>query len=206
MPDETSPRSSGAPPSGGRDGGGSGNSSPLQARAAFFTHWSWESVVGINRGTCERGGAQHGINSETGSACESRWEESRAETLTLADALHHLRDFHRRAPFLFFNGNTFAAIGRQLVRVIFSDLPTARQREVVSAVAHYIAGVLDWEAMVQVVESLCAAADMVSGTRVKTLRGSTHGEVLRVLDDGRVVWRTDGGTELTALPETLTLE
>lgn len=86
---------------------------------------------------------------------------------------------------------------------VLADLPTSRLREVTSATAHYIAGVLDREVMVQVVESLCAAADLVPGTRVKTLRGSTQGSVLRVLEDGRIVWLTDGGTELTALPETL---
>ncbi|MFN0077383.1 MAG: hypothetical protein ACKVY0_13005 [Prosthecobacter sp.] len=123
--------------------------------------------------------------------------------MTLAAAFDMLREFHKRAPFLFFNGNTFAAIGRELSYVIFGDLPMSRKREVGSATAHYIAGVLDREAMVQVVESLCASADLVPGTRVKTLRGSTHGVVLRVLEDGRIVWRTEGGTELIALPESL---
>lgn len=85
-----------------------------------------------------------------------------------------------------------------------ADLPTVRLREVISATAHYIAGVLDREAMVQMVESLCAAADLVPGTRIKTLRGSTHGVVIRALEDGRIVWRTVSGTELIALPETLT--
>ena len=86
---------------------------------------------------------------------------------------------------------------------LFSDLPGARKREVSSATAHYIAGVLDRDSMIQVVETLCAAADLVPGTPVRTLRGSTHGVVVRVLEDGRVVWRTESGTELTALPETL---
>lgn len=125
--------------------------------------------------------------------------------MTLAEAFDTLREFHKRAPFLFFNGNTFAAIGRELSYVIFGELPMARKREVGSATAHYIAGVLDREVMVQVVESLCAAADLVPGTRVKTLRGGTHGVVVRVLEDGRIVWRTDGGSELVALPESLAL-
>jgi hypothetical protein len=126
--------------------------------------------------------------------------------MTLAAAFDTLREFHKRAPFLFFNGNTFAAIGRELSYVIFGDLPMSRKREVGSATAHYIAGVLDREVMVQMVESLCAAADLVPGTRVKTLRGSTHGVVLRMLEDGRIVWRTDAGSELIALPEALALE
>ena len=73
-----------------------------------------------------------------------------------------------------------------------------------SAVAHYIAGVLDRDSMVGIVESLCEAAAFQPGDRVKTLRGPTHGKILRLLDDGRVVWQPDGSlSELTPLPESL---
>jgi hypothetical protein len=123
--------------------------------------------------------------------------------MMLAEAFDTLREFHKRAPFLFFNGNTFADIGRRLTVAVLSDLPTTRLREVTSATAHYIAGVLDRESMIQLVDQLCAAADLVAGTRVKSLRGSLAGVVVRVLDDGRVVVKTEAGTELTALPESL---
>jgi hypothetical protein len=87
---------------------------------------------------------------------------------------------------------------------LFSDLPATRNREIVSAVAHYIAGVLDREAMVEIVEGLCASAELQPGDRVKTLRGSLRGVVRRVLPDGRVAWHPDTGSrELVALPETL---
>jgi hypothetical protein len=56
------------------------------------------------------------------------------------------------------------------------------------------------------VDGLCAAADLQPGDRVKTLRGSMRGKILRVLSDGRVVWKTDSGAELTALPEALIKE
>lgn len=72
-----------------------------------------------------------------------------------------------------------------------------------SAVAHYIAGVLDRDSMAQIVDELFEAADFQPGDRVKTLRGSMHGTIVSVLPDGRVVWRADSGTELTALPESL---
>lgn len=73
-----------------------------------------------------------------------------------------------------------------------------------SAVAHCIAGVLDREAMVEIVESLCASAAFQPGDRVKTMRGSLHGQILRFMDDGRVVWRPDDTTaELIAMPESL---
>lgn len=124
--------------------------------------------------------------------------------LSLLETIDFLKSFHRRAPFLFFNGNTFATIGREASFALFRDLPVGRRREVASAIAHYIAGVLDREEMISIVESLCRSAELKAGDRVKTLRGSTHGKILRVLDDGRVVWRPDASdSELTALPESL---
>ena len=87
---------------------------------------------------------------------------------------------------------------------LFAELSTGRRREVMSAVAHYIAGVLPWEAMVEIVESLSETADWKPGDRVKTLRGSLHGVIVRVVQDGRVVWKPDDtDNELTALPESL---
>jgi hypothetical protein len=206
MSDETPPRPVEAPNHGRCDPGGGGDGSPFQTRAAFLANWDWQSVIRINAGACARGGAQHGFNSESSAACAADWAEWHEREVTLAAAYDTLREFHKRAPFLFFNGNTFAAIGRELSYALFSDLPALRKREVGSATAHYIAGVLDRTVMMQVVESLCASAELVPGTRVKTLRGSTHGVVLRVLEDGRVVWRTESGSELTALPESLKVE
>lgn len=87
--------------------------------------------------------------------------------------------------------------------MVFADLPAARLREITSAVAHYIAGVLDREMMVAIVEALAQETAFQPGDRVKTLRGSNHGFVRRLLADGRVVWQPDGGAELIALPESL---
>ncbi|HLH54663.1 MAG TPA: hypothetical protein VKY92_13700 [Verrucomicrobiae bacterium] len=204
MADETESGPAGASDSGGHPPGGGGLGSPLQTRAAFVKNWDWQSVVGINRGACQRGRAQHGINSETGSASAQEWEALRSQVLTLGEMLDRLRQFHRRAPFLFFNGNTFATIGRELAFALFSDLVPGRKREVGSAVAHYIAGVLDRGAMVEIVESLSESTKLRAGERVKTLRGTARGVILRVRSDGRVVWQPDGSrSELIALPESL---
>src|SRR5438093_7483188 len=189
MADETKIGPSGAPDRGGHPRGGSGEQSPLQARAQFLKNRSWELVVGLNRGACARGGAQHGQNSESYGTLETEWRRRQGETSTLDEAIEFLRHCHRRAPFLFFNGNTFADVGRTVVDFVFADLPTGRRREVMSAVAHYIAGVLGRESMVEIVESLCEAAAFKPGDRVKTLRGSTHGRIVHLLEDGRVVWQ-----------------
>jgi hypothetical protein len=200
MADEIATGSAGATDGGGHQKSRNQVSSPLQARSQFFKNWDWQSVVSINQGTCQRTRAQHGLNSETGVACAKSWEDLQYETLTLAETLDQLRHFHKRAPFFSFNGNTFATIGRELALALFSDLPPVRKRETASAIAHYIAGVLDQDAMVEIVESLCETADWKIGDRVKTLRGTIHGMIVGVLPDGRIVWKPDGSnSELTGL-------
>src|SRR5258708_28590069 len=155
MHDESPTRSAGAPDDGGHRGGGAGEQSPLQARAAFFKNWHWQSVTDLNRGLCARGGAQHGVNSESGGAAGASWAAGRGVERTLAEALDELRGYHRRAPFLFFNGNTFADIARGLAALIFRELPPLRLKQLTSAVAHYVAGVLPREEMIAMVDALC---------------------------------------------------
>ena len=203
MINETAAGSSGASDSGGHRPSSGGECSPLQTRAPFLANWDWQSIVGINQRACARGGAQHGVNSETGAACETEWEQTRSRELTLLETIDFLRACHRGAPFLFFNGNTFSFIGRELAFALFSELSALRKREVGSAVAHYIAGVLDRDEMISIVESLSQSAALKPGDRVKTLKGTLHGVIVKILDDGRVKWRAETGTEFLALPESL---
>lgn len=90
---------------------------------------------------------------------------------------------------------------------LFGDLPPVRRREVTSAIAHYIAGVLDRESMIEMVENLCLSQELKPGDKVKTLRGSTRGVIVRLLADGRVAWKpARSESELIALPESLVLD
>jgi hypothetical protein len=204
MKDETQDRSAGAVDAGGRSRRGEGESAPLQSRAKFLKNWGWPSVTQINAGLCERGGAQRGVNSETHQALAEEWEAKRSSELTLLETFVFLKACHRRAPFLFYNGNTFAEIGRGLATALFSDLPTLRRKEAASLVAHCITGVLDEGLMREGLNSLSSRVSFKPGDRVKTIRGSLRGTVQRVLEDGRIVWkRENGGSELLSLPEGL---
>ena len=60
--------------------------------------------------------------------------------------------------------------------------------------------------MAQIVDESCASAAFQPGDRVKTLRGSMSGTILRIWPDGRVAWLSDSGAELMALPEALLKE
>ena len=117
-----------------------------------------------------------------------------------------LFECHRAAPFLFFNGNTFGEISRRIMDAVFVEFPLGRRREAASLAAHYVAGVLDRKSMESGLISLGDLAEFQPGDRVKTMRGSMSGTILRVMPDGRVAWRADSGAELTALPESLIRE
>jgi hypothetical protein len=204
MGDETEVGLAGATDAGGRSKGSRRQPASLQSRAKFLQNWDWPSVAEINGGLCQRGGAQQGINPETHATVKKEWQEKRSAALTLLEVLRFLRHCHRSAPFLFFNGNTFAEIGRSFATALFSDLPFHRRKEASSAVAHFVTGVLTEELMIDSIASLSEASEWKPGDRVKTLRGSLRGVVLRLLRDGRVVWKPDGtASELTALPESL---
>jgi hypothetical protein len=127
MADEAANRSREARHSGGGAQGGAGEQSPLQARAAFLQNWDWQSVIRHNRGVCERGRAQHGTNSESFEAVSQEWEQKRRLESALGETLDFLRTCHRRAPFLFFNGNTFADIARTFSDYLFAELPRGRR-------------------------------------------------------------------------------
>ena len=203
MDDETANRSAEEADCGGHSQRSRSEPAPLQSRAKFLQNWDWSSVTQINGGLCERSGAQRGINSETHATVAEEWETRRSRDLSLLEVFDFLRSCHKRAPFLFFNGNTFAEIGRALTNALLRDLPLFRRKEAASAAAHFTTGVLDRDSMIQIFDEMCQAAEFQPGDRVKTLKGSTKAKVLRVLKDGRVALKTDSGAELTALPESL---
>ena len=178
--------------------------SPLQARAAFIENWDWELINSLNRGACERGRAQHGHNRETHAHVQQRWEQFRTREVTFGETLRFLRECHRGAPFLFFNGNTFAEVARRTIDVLLAEFPIGRRREAASLAAHYVAGVLDWESMDAGLSSLTETPDFRLGDRVKTFRGTTRGVIVRIHSDGRIAWKPDGAhAELLALPDSM---
>jgi len=189
-----------------KDGAGrsAGEPASLQGRAPFLQNWDWQSIVGINERLCRGGRAQHGKNSEAYAHCETEWLQGNGQPRSILETLDWLRSFHRKAPFLFFNGNTFAEIARTLTDALFAEFPRGRRREAASLAAHYVAGVLDREAVAGGIVSLAEAADFQPGDRVKTLKGSLQGVVRKILPDGRIVWQPDDNKiELTALTESL---
>ena len=64
------------------------------------------------------------------------------------------RQWHKFAPFYFYNGNTFAAIGRTMIQDLLRKMSPVKAHSLRSVVCHYIAGTADPEELAKVVEEL----------------------------------------------------
>ena len=78
------------------------------------------------------------------------WERSRTTELTIEAAIVICHRCHRLAPFCFFNGNTFVAIARGIIKPVLEKLTVRdplRAAVFRSVVGHYVAGTEELEAL-----------------------------------------------------------
>jgi hypothetical protein len=116
--------------------------------------WPWDTVVTINAGLCKEKNALHKPTSDGYKLAKSLWEESRCRQLSLRETLEVCRHCHRLSPFCFYNGNTFAAIGRIIVQDILRDMSPVKAHAFRSVVGHYIAGTAGEEELDQALAEL----------------------------------------------------
>ena len=106
----------------------------------WLRDWPWETVVVINAGLCKEKKALHKPTSDGYKPAQKLWESSRARALTLRETLDICRQCHKLAPFCFYNGNTFVAIGRTLIQDLLRKMSPVEAQAFRSVVGHYIAG------------------------------------------------------------------
>ena len=114
------------------------------AKAKWLAPYAWEEVTLLNARLCAAKNAVHKPTSDGHEAARALWERSRESDLTLEEALVICFECHRLAPFCFFNGNTFVAIARGMIRPILERLVTDSESLRAAAfraiVGHYVAG------------------------------------------------------------------
>ena len=120
----------------------------------WLQDWPWETVVAINAGLCKEKKALHKPASEGYPPAHKLWETSRARELTLRETLDICRQCHKLAPFCFYNGNTFVAIGRTIIQDLLRKMPPLKAHALRSVVGHYIAGTAGAEQLSKALEEL----------------------------------------------------
>jgi hypothetical protein len=108
----------------------------------WLKDWPWETVVTINAALCREKKALHKPASDGYDSAKKTWESARDRELILREALDLFRQCHQLAPFCFYNGNTFAAIGRTIIQEISQKLPPLKAHNLRSVAGHYIAGTI----------------------------------------------------------------
>jgi hypothetical protein len=108
----------------------------------WLKDWPWQTVVTINAALCKEKKALHKPTSDGYEPARKLREAARDREMTLREILDLCRKCHQLAPFCFYNGNTFAAIGRTLIVETMKTMPADRAHTFRSVVGHYIAGTI----------------------------------------------------------------
>lgn len=115
----------------------------MPTRRPWLEKYSWTFVTGQNAVLCMQKNALHKPTSDGHEATQALWESKHTTAMTLAEAADLCRQCHRLAPFCFYNGNTFAAIIRDVVTVLAGEMAQEPQQAYVirSLAGHIVAGV-----------------------------------------------------------------
>jgi ATP-dependent Clp protease ATP-binding subunit ClpA len=108
--------------------------------------FTWDFVTVQNEILCRQKSAHHGPTSDGHEEGKKLREQARQEVLSLFESVEVCRRCHRIAPFTNFNGNTFAAIARILVKHLGLDPQSDHIAR--SLAGHIVAGVASDEEVV----------------------------------------------------------
>ena len=120
----------------------------------WLQDWPCETVVAINAGLCQKKHALHKPTSDGHEPARKLWEKSRVRELTLRETLDICRQCHKLAPFCFYNGNTFVAIGRTMIQDTLRQWPPVKAQSFRSVVGHYIAGTAGADELAKALDEL----------------------------------------------------
>jgi hypothetical protein len=108
----------------------------------WLRSFDWDAVTLINQRLCEAKSALHQPTSD-GHEPAMKLRESRfSKSMDLSSVFELCRECHRLAPFCFFNGNTFAAIAKEISEPIARSVAPRTGAVFLSAAVHFVAGVL----------------------------------------------------------------
>lgn len=126
------------------------------ADAHWLQPFPWAFVVAQNEILCRAKAAHHGPTSDGHALAMAFWEECRQRNMSLIEAVEACRTCHRMAPFTNYNGNTFSAIARILVKSL--NLDSAQEVIARSLAGHIVAGVAGDEE-IAAFRKLCESLD-----------------------------------------------
>lgn len=115
----------------------------MAVESTWLASYDWSFVTAQNLLLCQAKNALHKPTSDGFEETRALWEQHHCSSMTLEAAVTLCRQCHRLAPFCFYNGNTFTAIIRDVIRTM--NLPPDQAVVVRSLAGHIVAGVASEE-------------------------------------------------------------
>jgi len=111
----------------------------MSATRAWLADFTWEVVTAQNAVLCAAKNALHKPTSDDHAETKALWDLRHPQVMRLDEAVDLCRQCHRKAPFCFYNGNTFASIIALVIKKL--SLPADEAYIIRSLAGHIVAGV-----------------------------------------------------------------
>jgi hypothetical protein len=111
----------------------------MSATRAWLADYTWEIVTAQNAVLYAAKNALHKRTSDGHDITKALWEANHTQSMSLDEAVDLCRRCHRKAPFCFYNGNTFASIIALVIKKL--ALPADQAFVIRSLASHIVAGV-----------------------------------------------------------------
>lgn len=115
----------------------------IQLQKQWFSPVPWETILSINQALCQAKSQPHQPSGQGYSRAQTLWESSLHKTVSLQDALEICARCCQFGPFMLYNANTFAAVGRTLLEDGLKLLPPVEAQIIRTTVSHFIAGAIE---------------------------------------------------------------
>ena len=110
----------------------------------------WETLLTVNQALCQAKQVPSQHNAKTHAPARQIWEQALSRRMTLAEALGVCRECAALTPFVFNNGNTFAAISKTLLEDDLKLMPPVEAQIIRTTVAHYVNSLVGRKELLQV--------------------------------------------------------
>lgn len=121
----------------------------------------WESVVTLNQALCQAQKVPYQENARKIENVRARWQQAAPRAMTFLEVLELCRGCQEAMPFVFNNGNTFAAVIRTLTVETLKTLPPLEAQIVRTTICHYVAGQIERKELKQVLAHFSSALKSV---------------------------------------------
>lgn len=111
----------------------------MSATRAWLADFTWDVVTAQNAVLCAAKNALHKPTSDGHAETKALWDLRHPQVMRLDEAVDLCRQCHRKAPFCFYNGNTFASIIALVIKKL--SLPADEAYIIRSLAGHIVAGV-----------------------------------------------------------------